>query len=101
MIAAGSDARKTRSLFRLTCGRLLRCLQRIDRSCAGKSTTLTRRLLRLLDHDVSALWAGHRAFNHQQVLVKIDADNAQIANGYIVYAHVAGHALSGEGARRE
>src|SRR5271169_4405365 len=42
----------------------LRCLQRIDRRRARKSAALSWRLLRLVDHDVSAVRARNAAFNH-------------------------------------
>src|SRR5215469_9807847 len=76
--------------------RLLCCsfrrLQRIDRCCAGESTTLSRWLLGLDDHHVSVLGPGHAALHHQQVLVLVDTEHSQIAYRHLLIPHVSGHA---------
>src|SRR5690242_1788911 len=85
---AGEGARATLSLLRCPLGRL----QWIDRRCAGKSTTLSRRMLCFGNHKIAALRPGHAAFNHQQVVVLIHAKHAQIANGDAFITHVSRHA---------
>src|SRR5581483_3970755 len=74
---------------------LLRCslcrLQRIDRSRTRESTTLSWRLLRLRDHDVTALRSRHAAFDDQQVFVFIDPEHPQIPSRYLLVAHVSRH----------
>src|ERR1039458_546417 len=67
-------------------------LQRIHRTGAAKSTTFSGRLLGLRDHNVTVLWPWHRAFHHQQVLVLVHAQHAQVTNGHAIDAHVPRHA---------
>src|ERR1700748_1753209 len=88
-------------LLLLTCRSLLRSLQRIDRAGTGKAATLSRRRLRLGDHDVTVTGSGYCAFHHQQVVFRIDAADAKVANRNLVGAEVAGHALAREHSRRE
>src|SRR5579863_3167099 len=79
--------------------RPLRCLQRIDRRGTGKSTTLSGRLLRFGNHDVSALRPGNTAFDHQQVLVLVDAEHAQVAGRHLLMSHVSRHPHAFENTR--
>src|SRR5579859_1222396 len=90
-----------RLLFRFTSRRFLRRLQRIDRGRSGKSTTLARWLLGLEDHHVRALRSRHRALDQQQIVFAVDAADLQIAHRHLVRAHVPGHALPFEHARRK
>src|SRR5215469_3468189 len=83
----------------------LRCplsrLQRIDRSRASKPTALSWRMLRLGNHQIAAHRPWHAAFDHKQIIVFIDAENAQVAHGDSLIAHVPRHAHAFEDARRE
>src|SRR5580658_958354 len=81
--------------------RAFRRLQRIDRSRTSKSAALSWRLLRLVDHDVTAVRARNAALNHQQVLVFIHAQNPQVARRDPGVAHVARHPHALEHARRK
>src|ERR1035441_8110959 len=74
----------------------LRRLQRIDRRRTRESAALSWRLLRLIDHDVTAVRAGNAALNHQQVLFLIHAQDAQVASRDPGIAHVARHSRSEE-----
>src|ERR1700688_3331493 len=74
--------------------RSLRGLQRIDGGSTGKSAALSWRLLGFHNHQIPAVRPGHAAFNHQQVVVFIDSQHTQVADGYPRVAHVAGHAHS-------
>src|ERR1700756_4615045 len=79
----------------------LRRLQRIDRRRTRKSAALPWWLLRFHDHDVTTIRTGNAAFHHQQVVVLIDAQHAQIANRHALIAKVARHAHAFEHARRK
>src|SRR5437762_2094891 len=94
---AGAPARVPLSLLRCPLCRL----QRIDRRRAGKSAALSRRMLRLVNNEISAIRPGHAAFNYQQVVVFLNAQSPQIANGYALIPHVARHAHALEHARWE
>src|SRR3954447_4188934 len=90
------------SLFlRFTSGCLLRSLQRIERGRTGESATLLRRLLRLVDQHVSVFMSRDRAFNDQQIVILVDAEDAQIADGLGIDAHVSRHAHAFEDTRGE
>ncbi len=73
----------------------------ILRGGTGKSTTLTRRSLSLRDQHIAITRARYCALDHDEVVLKIDAANAQVANRDLRVAHVARHTLTGEYARRE
>src|SRR6266496_1248992 len=92
---AGEGARATLSLFRCPLG----CLQRINRCRAGKSAALSRRMLRLSDHQIPAIRPWHGAFNYQQIVVLLHAEDAQIAHGYTRVAHVSRHPHAFEDSR--
>src|ERR1700723_2665772 len=81
--------------------RSLRRLQRIYRSRTRKSSTLSRRLLRLADNQVPALRPRHAAFHHQKILFLVDTQHAQITLRYPRVAHMSRHAHSFEHARRK
>src|ERR1035437_4244476 len=67
----------------------LRRLQRIHRRRTRESAALSWRLLRLTDHDVTAVRAGNAALNHQQIFFLIHAQDAQVAGRDPGIAHVA------------
>src|SRR3954447_21426379 len=80
----------------------LRSLQRVHRAAfTGESTTLTRRRNRIAHHHVTALRTRYRAFEHQQVFVLVEAQDAQVARRLLRVTHVTGHAHSREYTRRE
>src|SRR5438309_2631400 len=81
--------------------RALGCLQWIDRRRARESAPLSRWLLRARDHDISAIRARDAAFDHQQVLIFVDTQDAQIAHRHALVPHVSRHAHAFEHARRK
>src|SRR6185437_4259771 len=80
-------------------GRTFRSLQRIDRCRSGETTTLSRWLLCLGNHQISTIRAGHAAFYYQQVVVFVHAQHAQVAHSDPLDAHVSGHSHSLEHSR--
>src|SRR4051812_14109450 len=82
-------------------GGLLGCLQRIERGRTGESAALLRRLLRFVDQHVSIFMSRDRAFDDQQVVILVDRQDAQVADGLGVDAHVSRHAHALEDTRRE
>src|SRR3954463_14725976 len=76
-------------LLRFTSGGLLGCLQRIQSCRPGESATLLRRLLRLIDQHVSVFVSRNRALHHQQVVLFIDGEDAQVADRLGIDAHVS------------
>src|SRR6202012_4162851 len=67
----------------------------------AKTTTLARGRLGQRDHDVTLARTGDGAFHHQQVLVQVDAANAQIAYRHLLCPEVPRHTLPGENPRGE
>src|SRR5260370_24307971 len=86
-------------LLRRCC--LLRSLQCILRCRAGKSTTLTWRSLGLGDENEAIARTWNCAFDHDEVVLEIDAADAKVANRDLRVTHVARHALAREYTRRE
>src|SRR5205807_7579623 len=88
-------------LFLLPRCPLLRRLQRIKRGCTGEAAPLSGRLLGFQDHYVSVPVAGNCTLDQEQVFFSIDAANLEIADCYLVHAHVPRHTHSRKNARRE
>src|SRR6185503_11129391 len=88
-------ARAPLSFFR----RPLCRLQRIDGSRTRESAALSRWLLRLGKHQVSASRPRHTAFNDKQVVVLVDAEHSQVTHCHARIAHVPRHAHTLEYAR--
>src|SRR5277367_2941170 len=81
------------SLLLLRCS-LLRSLQRVLGCGTSEATTLARRSLGLGDEHETITRTGNGSFDQQEVVVEIDAANAQVANRDLSVAHVTGHALT-------
>src|ERR1019366_5666472 len=79
----------------------LRRLQWTDRRRTRESAALSWRLLRPIDHDVTAVRTRNTAFNHQQILFFIHAQDAQVARRDPGIAHVARHPHALEHTRRK
>src|SRR4029077_13466871 len=77
----------------------LRCLQRINRRRTRESAALSRRLLRLGNHQISPLRPGHAALDHQQVLFFVHAQHAQVTHRHLGVPHMPRHAHSLEHTR--
>src|SRR5258708_12133359 len=85
-----------------TCGSWVWIKKRICwwlRAAFRESTALSRRLLRFIDHDVSAVRSRNAALNHQQILFFIHTQDPQVAHRYPDIAHVARHPHALEHAR--
>src|ERR1700727_3952921 len=80
---------------------LLRSLECISCLNAGKPTTLARRSLGLGDEHETVARTGDCAFNHEEIVFKIDAANAKVADRDLCVAHVTRHALTGKHAGRK
>src|SRR5207302_2682574 len=64
-------------------------------------TTLSRQFLCFGNHDVPTLRPRHAAFHHQQILVLIYPDHAQIAGRDLLVSHVSRHPHAFEYTRRK